>query len=504
MTAKSPLRFLGGELHTVRLRTRMPFRYGIAVMTELPHALLRVWVELGGGEQVGYAADHLPPRWFTKDPDQPPDAEIAGMLAAIRQALATAEGMSADSVFNLWQALYAEQSAWARAQSVPPLLAHFGTALVERAVIDAACRSAGRPFHQMLRSGALGVRLGAIRNGLDDADLRRLPDRPLDSILARHTVGLGDPLTDADIAPGDRLGDGLPQSLADCIARYGLRHFKIKLGGQVEADLDRLARSADVISTGTGGRFAFSLDGNENYRAVESFREFWERARGRPRLADFLARLLFVEQPLHRDVALSDEIGRELRAWTDRPPILIDESDGAISDAHRAMRLGYVGTSHKNCKGVFKGIANACLIAQRRRADPHGHYAFSGEDLSNVGPVALLQDLAVAATLGLNHVERNGHHYFAGLGALPDAVQAQVLSGHGDLYHRHEAAGRAFPTLSVRAGAIELGSVLDAPFGYGFEFNPGMFQSLEQWRFESLGLAPPSPAPRSLQEAAPL
>ena len=39
----------------------------------------------------------------------------------------------------------------------------------------------------------------------------------------------------------------------------------------------------------------------------------------------------------------------------------------------------------------------------------------SGEDLANVGPVALLNDLTVMSSLGVNHVERNGHHYFSGL-----------------------------------------------------------------------------------------
>ena len=33
----------------------------------------------------------------------------------------------------------------------------------------------------------------------------------------------------------------------------------------------------------------------------------------------------------------------------------------------------------------------------------------SGEDLANVGPVALLNDLAVMSVLGVEDVERNGH-----------------------------------------------------------------------------------------------
>ena len=66
---------------------------------------------------------------------------------------------------------------------------------------------------------------------------------------------------------------------------------------------------------------------------------------------------------------------------------------------------GYAGTSHKNCKGIFKGLINRCLIEQRRSDGETT--IMSGEDLCNVGPVALLQDLAVCAALGIESVERN-------------------------------------------------------------------------------------------------
>jgi hypothetical protein len=58
----------------------------------------------------------------------------------------------------------------------------------------------------------------------------------------------------------------------------------------------------------------------------------------------------------------------------------------------------------------------------------------SGEDPTNIGPVALMQDLAVMATLGIEHVERNGHHYFAGLSAFPGDIQQAVISAHPNLY----------------------------------------------------------------------
>jgi hypothetical protein len=115
---------------------------------------------------------------------------------------------------------------------------------------------------------------------------------------------------------------------------------------------------------------------------------------------------------------------------------------------------------------VFKGAANACLLAQRRAQGLTS--MMSGEDLSNVAPVAVLQDVAAQACFGITSVERNGHHYFAGLAQFPAALQALMLAEHGDLFTK--SAG-GWPRLDVRSGRIALGSVLRAPFGYGGELD---------------------------------
>ncbi len=53
-------------LHNIQ--TRMPFRYGIAEMTAVPHLFFQVECEVDGQEIHGIAADNLIPKWFTKDP----------------------------------------------------------------------------------------------------------------------------------------------------------------------------------------------------------------------------------------------------------------------------------------------------------------------------------------------------------------------------------------------------------------------------------------------------
>ena len=371
------LRVLNTGLHILNMKTRMPFRYGIATMTALPHLFVRVQLEVNGRPQWGVAADHLPPKWFTKNPATAFRDDVTDMLRVVNSAADLARAIApAPTPFDLWQQLDAAQKGWAADKPFPPLLWGFGVSLIERAMLDAFCRATQTSFARAVHDNTLGIRLGNIYSELrGHRPAEFLPSEPLRSILVRHTVGLADPLTDAEIPPAELLSDGLPQSLEKCIRGYGLTRFKIKLCGDIATDTTRLKRIAGLMPRD----FAFTLDGNEQYQTVEAFVAAWEALRSEPSLQEFLSRLIFVEQPLHRDVALGGETKRTLLDWRERPPILIDESDGELTSFARALDCGYAGTSHKNCKGVFKGIANACLAARRQRM-------ISGEDLATSVP----------------------------------------------------------------------------------------------------------------------
>ncbi|MGD8753306.1 MAG: hypothetical protein PVG14_17865, partial [Anaerolineales bacterium] len=422
------------------LRNRIPFRYGIAEMTAVPHLFLKVECEIDGESVYGVAADSLIPKWFTKDPKTSYREDVGDMLQVIERACQLAQGLGkVETVFGGWQQIYAEQQSWASKQGYPPLLWNFGVSLVERAVIDAFCRAKGLSFNQALRRNAFGMRLGELHSELHGKAPRDLlPNQPLRKIHVRHTIGLGDPLSESEISAEERIDDGLPHSLEASIRTYGLSYFKVKVSGNLAQDAERLCQIDGVLQACDVSHYYFTLDGNEQYESVKQLRVFWEGLRRDSACAPHLNRLLFVEQPLHRAVALNAETQTELQAWKEKPLMIIDESDALIESLRTALDSGYAGTSHKNCKGVFKGIANACLLAQRRANDPHGDYVLSGEDLANIGPVALLQDLAVMASLGIEHVERNGHHYFAGLSMFPAELQQQVIQRHADLYRSQD------------------------------------------------------------------
>lgn len=428
------IRIAACRLRLQDLHLRLPFRYGIATVTDLTHAFVETDVELNGKLITGISSEHLSPKWLYKRPDTSTESDNAELIALIETVLEWATDLSAETPFALWQALYEKQAAFAKEMGLPTLWTHFPVTLVERAVINALGNATRQPFHALLKSNAFGIELSAIHPELAGTQPTNwLPEAPRKQMILRHTIGMADPLT------GRERTDALPKTLEDNIVTYGLKHFKLKLGGTVDTDIARTTEVLAVCAAHAPSDWAFTLDANESYTDFATVRAFWE---GLP--STHKVRCLFIEQPLHRDQALTDAAGAGLVAWDSHPPIIIDESDGAIGDFPRALALGYAGTSHKGCKGVFKGVANACL-AKKRGA------LLSGEDLTCVGPVCLEQDLAVMAALGIESVERNGHHYFAGLSMFDKATQDAALAAHPTLYHRSSAG---WPTLTITDGKI--------------------------------------------------
>lgn len=463
--------------------TRMPFRFGNVVATEGAHHFLDLEVRIDGERANGLSMVGIAPMWFLKDPDLPLTEQNERLLEVFDAACEHARALDAEpTVFELWYGLYERQREWAVDTEHPPLLWGYGVSMVEQALVDAFCRHRGITFAEGIRTGAFGVEPGRIYPELEDESVPTyLPEEPVREAAVRHTVGLSDPLW-GDEADTGELDDGLPQSLQEYVERDGIDHFKIKLSADEARDAERLARIGAVLEEGPFDSYRCTLDANEQYESVRAFKNQWERHAANPDLAAVIDHVAYVEQPLPRERALTDETREVLVAWDDGPPVIIDESDDRLESAGRALECGYAGTSHKNCKGVFKGVVNACLIEKRRR-ETDGEYVLSGEDLTTIGPVELLHDLAVMGTLGMDHIERNGHHYYRGLSFLPADLQELLLEAHGDLYGRHE---EGFATLDVEDGRMRFDSVIDAPFGRDFDLDPARFTPLEEWEPESM------------------
>lgn len=445
------------ELFERDVRLRLPFRFGVVTLTAAPQAFVRVRVRLADGrEGWGAAAEMLVPKWFDKDPALSNEANFDQLRAALR---ITAEAYTRESVartpFDLYASHLPAQYEAGATQGLNPLVASYGPALIDRAVLDALLRLENLSVFAGLRANVAGIGPTPLAPDLADFDFAAFLDRirPRTTIAARHTVGLVDPIVAADVTT--RLDDGLPETLEEVVVTYGHRHFKLKVGGDVAADLDRLQRIASVIDV-MPAPYVVTLDGNEQYRDVDGIAELWSRVEATRSLARLADSTIFIEQPIHRGNAL----GASVERLAGRKPLLVDESDATLDAFVQAKALGYTGVSSKACKGFYKSILNAARCA-RWNADTPGRFFLSGEDLTCQAGLAVQQDLALVALLGVDHVERNGHHYVDGFGPGHAHEAAAFAAAHPDLYTRAGDGAR----LRIERGNLAIAS-LDTP-GFG-------------------------------------
>jgi hypothetical protein len=436
------------------VRLRMPFRFGVVTLTESPQVFVHARVALPDGrEGWGMAAEMLAAKWFDKNTALTNEDNFVQLRTSLRIC---ADRYLADSMprtpFGLFAAHYAEQLAACAAKQLNPLIAGYGPALIDRAVLDAVCRLHGVSFFDAMRANLPGMEPAALAPdlvGFDfDAFLAAL--RPLATLHARHTVGLVDPITAADQTPKTRVNDGLPETLEDVVTEYGHTYFELKVGGDVRSDLGRLTAIAAVLDRADAPYHA-TLDGNEQYETVDGVAELWTAMERTPALRRLVASTLFIEQPITRKVALDCDV----RTLSARRPVIIDESDGEMDSFVTARARGYRGVSTKSCKGFYKSLINAARCAQWNGGAGGPTYFMSAEDLTTQAGVSVQQDLALVALLGLQHVERNGHHYVNGMAALPPAEQNAFLKAHPDLYARTAGAVR----LRILEGRLAVGSL---------------------------------------------
>jgi hypothetical protein len=427
------LRITSIDLFERDVKLRMPFRFGVVTLTESPQAFARARVRLADGREAeGAAAELLAPKWFDKDPALSNEDNVAQLRDSLGKARDAYLGSAPDTAWGHFRAHYR-----------PGLVAGYGPALLDRAVLDALCRAAGISFYEAVRANAIGA------GTFDEMNLPEFLSRlePRGSVAARHTVGLVDPIGASDAR--ERVNDGLPETLEEVIARYRHRYFKLKLSGDPAADLERLARIAAVLDRIPGDYFT-TLDGNEQYEHMAGVAELWKAMKSDTRLRRLAESVLFLEQPVKRQHALERPV-----AGIDKP-VIIDESDDSLEAFPRARALGYKGVSSKTCKGLYKSLINRCRCQRWNEKSGTDHVFFmSGEDLTIQPGLALQQDLALVSLLGLAHVERNGHHYVNGMAGLPESEQSAFLAAHPDLYERSHAAVR----VKIVQGQLKVGSL---------------------------------------------
>jgi hypothetical protein len=443
-------------------RLRMPFRFGVITVTHGRQAVIRARIRLEDGtEQWGVAAETLAAKWFDKDPALTDAQNEQQLRRALEIATEATVAAGANTAFGHFADTYPHVTASAGAEKLNPLVASYGRALLDRAMLDALLKAKRVSFWRGMRANVGGMAPHAIVPDLAGFDFSAMLAGldPLRRIHARHTVGLVDPITAADQA--ERVDDGLPETLEEVVAAYRHRYWKLKVGGNVQADVERLSRIASVLDRLHGGYHA-SLDGNEQYEDAEGALALWRAMESEPRLAKLRNSILFIEQPVKRARALETGMGTLAAAR----PVIIDESDGPLDAFVTGKALGYAGVSSKACKGVWRSLINLARCRAWNAAEGGDRYFMSAEDLTTLAGVCVQQDLALVSFMGLPHVERNGHHFVDGFAGRPKAEAVRFMEAHPDLY----ADTPRGPRLAIREGVLDIAS-LDVP-GLGATVEP--------------------------------
>ena len=300
------------------------------------------------------------------------------------------------------------------------LVANYGPALIDRALLDALCRATGQSFAAVVRANQIGLAPGELCPDLAGFDLG--------AFLGRAAARVDDPGPPhrRPGRPDPRRRRRRPVSTTACPRRWRRSSRPTASAGSssrwpaTSRPTSSACAASPRCSTRIAGGYHATLDGNEQYRDVDGVIALWQRMRAEPRLARLCDSVVFIEQPIQRGAALAHDV----TALSTLKPVIIDESDDSLDAFVTARDLGYRGVSSKTCKGLYKSILNAARCRHWNRQAGAARFLMSAEDLTIQAGLALQQDLALVSLLGITHVERNGHHYVNGMADLPAAEQA--------------------------------------------------------------------------------
>jgi hypothetical protein len=439
------------------VRFMHPFRFGAVTINAATQVFVRVEIDLEGkGTSVGASAELMAPKWFDKRPHLSSDetvAELRRSLVVARDLYLSRDDL--ETAFGRHASRIAAQVAACAKEDIPPLAAAYGPAEIDKAILDALLRALDLDFFAGMAANIAGIdaRLAPDLNGDGIANFLA-GRRRLERVAVRHTVGLDDTVE----------GEG---GVADPAQNSGARYFKLKLNGDPQADAARLIRIGKELIT-LSCDYQVTLDANEQYADLAALGALVDRLDRDDALAPIAAKLLYIEQPMPRDITRQSPLGK-----LSKRDFIIDEADDSYDAFPAARALGYRGISSKSCKGIYKSIVNATR-SHIWSADG-GKFFISGEDLTCQAGLGVQQDLALGALIGVTHAERNGHHYVDGFADTPEREAQAFLAAHPDLYIRDGNTIR----LSIHHGNLLTGSLTSAGFASGAHPDWAALKSLQ-------------------------
>jgi L-alanine-DL-glutamate epimerase-like enolase superfamily enzyme len=370
------------------------------------------------------------------------DTTLGAMKAlAERVARITADCRDFGHPINLTWTLEAEYLKAAQEVRVPepvPVLATLVTASpFDAALHDAFGKVHGRNCYHTygpdFMTHDLGHYLGADFRG-ETLD-RYVRSAPQPRMPMYHLVGALDPLDDGDITK--RIGDGLPETLAEWIRANGLTHIKIKLNGDdLRWDVERVVRVERIAALAQRQRgverWCYSLDFNERCHNVDYLLAVLRQVQEQSPAG--FERIQYIEQPTARD--LKAHRGNVMHEASKLRPVVIDESLIDLDSLLLARDMGYTGAALKACKGQSQSLLMAAA------AQKYGMF-LCVQDLTCPG-ASLIHSAGLAAHVpGVAAIEANSRQYvpaanrpweerFPGIFRVTDGtMETAVLTGPG-------------------------------------------------------------------------
>ena len=348
------------------VRFARPFRFGAVVVNAASQVFVRVEIEVEGkrARSVGASAEMMVPKWFDKRPHLSPEQTVdelrrslADRARALSRRVTASRPRSAcmprasrrrsrparRKISRRWRRPLVRprstRRSWMRCCVAPASIS-----LTAWPAISPGSMRGCRPILRTKTSRSFSRRLPPARSRRDPAYRRsRRQDRRRGRRRRRHE-------------------------------NAGARYFKLKLNGDPEHDAARLTRIGSELAT-LPHDYSVTLDANEQYADLAALGALVDRLDRDAALAPIATKLLYIEQPMPRDIT------RPRRSARSRPAISSSTRPTIPMMRFSAARaLGYRGISSKSCKGIYKSIINATRAAKWSTAGEK--YFITGEDLT--------------------------------------------------------------------------------------------------------------------------
>ncbi len=437
-------------------RYRAPYQFGGRTVDRVTILNVECRVRCGDGREAwGFGSMTLGNAWAF--PAVPHDASLGAMTALAAELRAQTAGCDEAGhpidLFRVLEPAYLRAAdAVSRTRALPVAIPKLCTLVVaspfDAAIHDAYGKAFGVSSYETYGPGFmtrdLSHDLGAAFKGeyLD----RYVPVTPRPRTPVFHSVGASDAIEASDVRV--RIDDGLPNTLAEWIARDGLVRFKIKLnGGNADADFDRIVRVDRVVTRELGERrvtdWKYLLDFNEGCPNVGYLLDLLTRVRAATPAG--FARVLYIEQPTARD--LEKDRANVMHEAARLCPVVIDESLTDLETLLLAREMGYTGVALKACKGQ----SHAMLMAAA--AQKFGMF-LCVQDLTCPG-ASLIHSAGIAARVpGNAGIEANARQFVPAASAGWEARFPGVFTIRGGHMHTGQLTG---PGLGAVAAGSRLG-----------------------------------------------